>query len=342
MKLRQFQSFLSKEKIDAAILFHPDTHITYFSRMVPSHAIMVITPRTADLYLSKLDLPPHVTGIRNKNLSKEWEKEIKNSSYKTIGINKGSLSVQQLEKLQQIFPKAAWKDVGETITYLRTIKTAKEIEYTEKACTITSEAFAALVKELPKRTLKTEQDVALFLEKYMKNAGAQLAFPTIVGSDVNSSIPHHVTSNSLLKKGFLQLDFGARWKNYCADMSRVIYLGKASPSELSSYAQLLSVQEQCINDVRENKLYKELDHLARKMLGKDAKYFIHGLGHGVGIDIHETPVYTNATVQQGHVFTIEPGVYFPNKFGLRIEDTLVFNGKVTVLTTASKRLVEIQ
>ena len=80
MKLRQFQSFLSKEKIDAAILFHPDTHITYFTQMTPSHAIMVITPRTTDLYLSKLDLPPHVKGIKNKALTKEWEKEIKSSS----------------------------------------------------------------------------------------------------------------------------------------------------------------------------------------------------------------------------------------------------------------------
>ena len=93
--------------------------------------------------------------------------------------------------------------------------------------------------------------------------------------------------------------------------------------------------------MKRGKSYKKLDQLARKKLGKNAKYFIHGLGHGVGIDIHETPVYTHAKVEKGHVFTIEPGIYFPGKFGLRIEDTILFDGVVKVLTTAPKQLVMI-
>src|SRR3989338_8091106 len=341
MKLLEFQSFLKKKKIDLALLFHPDSHIIYFSQMIPSHALLTITPTTADLYLSKLDVPPSVPGIKNKLLTKDWEKQISNSRFKIISINKGALSVQYAEKLQNIFPKAKFVDIGEEITYLRTIKTKQEQKYTQKACDITSQAFSALLQELPRRSLQKEQDIALFLERHIKNKGAQLAFPTIVGTGVHSSVPHHVTSNTPLQKGFLQLDFGARWQNYCADMSRVIYFGTPSKQELSLYHSLLQVQEECIRQVKRQESYKKLDQLARKQLGKNAKYFIHGLGHGVGIDIHETPVYTDAQIENGHIFTIEPGIYFPRKFGLRIEDTLAFDGKVKVLTTATKELVSI-
>ena len=185
--------------------------------------------------------------------------------------------------------------------------------------------------------------MAFFLEKEIKNRGADLAFPTIVGTGKNSSIPHHITSTVKLQKGFLQLDFGAKWQNYCSDMSRVLYLGKPIEEELKMYKLLLEVQEKAIGEVKNNKLYKEIDTDVRKHLGKYNKYFIHGLGHGVGIDIHEAPVYSKAKIEKGHIFTIEPGIYLPNRYGLRIEDTLHFDGiKTTNLTnSASKDLKRI-
>ena len=343
MKLSIFQSYLQKEKIDLAVLFHPDSNITYFTQMKPSSALLVIKPKEAIFYLSLLDKWPQLKGIHVQKLTRQWEKELSNKKVKTVGVNKSSLSLESFEKLQKIYPSAKFVDIGEEVVRLRELKTPQEIEYTTMACKITSDAFTALIKELQAKQLKTEQDVAFFLERFIKSKGAELAFPTIVASGKNSSIPHHPTSNTELVPGFLQLDFGAQWKNYCADMSRVLYLGQPTEQEKKMYYKLLGVQERTIQQATEGVPFKKLDEFSRRLLGKEAKYFVHGLGHGVGIDIHEHPVYgkKNARLQKSQVFTIEPGIYFPNKYGLRIEDTLVFDGQARILTTVSKNLIII-
>ena len=345
MKLLQFQSYLQKNKIDLAFFVHPDVTITYFTQMKPSYAILTITPKTATLYLTDLDSKPKLRSISIKKLKKGWDKELAKTKAKTIAINKETLSVSQLEKIKKIFPKAHFTNVSKTLHELRAQKTPQEIKKIAQACHITTNAFNHLVKELPKKTLKTEQDVALFLEKSMRQQGGDIAFPTIVAMGKNAAIPHHVTITYPLHKGFLILDFGASYQHYCADMTRVLYLGNPSVEEENWYSLLLKSQEAALSAVAKNVPFSTLDKISRKNLGKYSSHFIHSLGHGVGLEIHEAPSFfedRKNVIKPNQVFTIEPGIYFPGKFGLRIEDTLVFDGKVNILTSATKKLIKIK
>ena len=123
----------------------------------------------------------------------------------------------------------------------------------------------------------------------------------------------------------------------------MVFLGKPTKKEENYYNLLLNCQQTTVEQIRENELFVELDRWAKKCLGKFKNKFIHSLGHGIGIEVHEAPIFSNKNwpIKQKMVFTIEPGIYFKNKFGLRIEDTLVFNGKPRILTKVTKELLKI-
>lgn len=340
MKLSLFQQYLKRQNIQLAILTHPDPNLTYFTQMKPSYAFLLITPDKATFYLTSLDKLPQIKGMQVKVLTKNWSKKVKATS---IGINKSSLTVAGLERIKKIFPKAKFVDVSAKLEELREEKTPEEIQKITTACALTSDAFAALLKELPKKTLHTEQDVALLLEKEIRQHGGDIAFPTIAAMAEHAATPHHVTSISPLKRGFLVLDFGASFQHYCADMTRTIFLGKPTTKEKELYYLLLAAQQAAIKAASKNVPFFDLDKAARKVLGKYSKYFIHSLGHGIGLEVHEGSQYRDkkGAIRDNLVFTIEPGIYIPGKIGMRIEDTLVLDGKATILTKSPKELILI-
>lgn len=345
MKLPQFQFHLKERGIDLAFLAHPDPNIIYFTQMKPSFALFLVTPSSADLCLSKLDLPPKVKGISITFLQKDWEKKLADPKVKKIGVNKSALSLQYADKLKKLYPQAEMVDISPILNDLRAQKTPQEIHKITKACTITSQAFNALTNQFSSKRFKTERDVAFFLEKFIREHDAELAFPTIVGSGKNSAVPHHVTSSAKLQKGFLQLDFGACYQQYCADMSRALYIGKPSKSEKEHYDLLHQAQIAPIKEIAANKPFTELDKISRKHLGEYSNNFIHSLGHGLGVEIHEAPSFSKEVkqvIKPNHIFTIEPGIYFPGKYGIRIEDTLLFDHKTKILTTAPKELITLK
>ena len=344
VKLKQFQNYLREEKISLIFLLHPDPNLTYFTQMCPSKGFLLVTSKKATFYLSKLDKKPKIRGMTTRLLPKKWEEKFKNNKITKVGINEIALSVHYLKKIKKIWPKAKFVDVSKKISELRALKTKEEIKKLRRACQITVRAFNALIKELPQKRLKTEQSVSFFLEKHIRENGCELSFPPIVASGKNSAIPHHITSAQKLKRGFLLLDFGAKYHNYHADMSRVLFLGTPKENEKEIYNLLLNAQKETICSVKEGVSAKELDTLVRKHLGSKSSYFIHALGHGVGVEIHEAPSLKEEEIKicKNQVFTIEPGIYFPDKFGLRIEDTVLFDGKVKILTKASKKLIEIK
>lgn len=341
MKLPEFQHYLHQNHISLAILTDEDKNLIYFTQMKPSYAFLIITPRKAILYLTKLDKSPQIPGITIKSLTRHWHKNL--NAVKKIGINKNSITIASQERLHKKFPKARFVDISATLEELREEKTAQEIRKMQKACDLTRDAFTALLKEFPKKALHTEQDVALFLEKHIRQHGGEIAFPTIAAMGEHAATPHHITSISPLQRGFLVLDFGASFQYYCADMTRTIFLGIPTKKEKELYYLLLAAQQAAIDKVGNGIAFSELDKTVRQKLDKYSRYFIHSLGHGIGIEVHEGSQYRDkkGKIKNHQVFTIEPGIYIPGKVGLRIEDTLIFDGKVKILTTATKELIGV-
>jgi len=342
MKLKETQAVLKQENIDFLLLVSPDPAITYFTQRKFSQAMMIISPNNARLLITALDQWPRLANVNVSILSRNWEKDLA-SPAKAIAVNYPHLTVTYLEKLKKIFPQAGFKDYSGILTKLRINKTADELHYLSKACAITCRAYDAALNQLSKRKLNTEQALASFLEQEIRNQNAELAFPTIIASGRNAAIPHHLTGNYRLKRGFLIVDFGASYKNYCADMTRTIFLGKPASAEISRYKLLLAAQQSAISQLTEKKPFLELDQRVKKMLGPLSTKFIHSLGHGIGLEVHEPPVFSSkaAKVEKNQVFTIEPGIYFKGKYGLRIEDTVAFINKPKILTKACKELVAI-
>jgi Xaa-Pro aminopeptidase len=342
MKLTTFQKTIEQKNLDFAFFVHPDPTITYFLEAHTSYAFLLIKRKSAKVYISKLDLIVPPRGITLHYFTKKWKKELFSTKVMRIGIHKEQLNVSFFEILKKVYPKAKFIDITTDIVNLRQIKTTKEIEYITKACKYTDTALSSFLDVYKPHIFPTEQSIALYLEKQIRESGEKIAFPTIVGSGVNSSVPHHETSTKRLRKGFIQLDFGATYKNYCADMSRVLYVGTPTSKEKEDFILLQECQAKTQTHVQEGMAFGDLDLFSRKKLGKKASYFVHSLGHGIGVEVHESPKVGQGSkdiVQENMIFTIEPGIYFPGKYGIRIEDTVVFqNKKIKSLTRSSRDL----
>ena len=228
---------------------------------------------------------------------------------------------------------------------LRQVKTPKEVMAIRKACDITSEAFRAILPKI--REGMTEKELQIELDFTMLRLGAErLAFDTIVASGENGSLPHAIPGSRAIRRGdMITLDFGAKVGNYCADMTRTVALGQPSEEMRRIYDTVLRAQTMCEDALAAGKNCFEIDKLARDYIDARgyAGRFGHGLGHSVGIDIHEEPRLSqlcHEILKPGVVITVEPGVYVPGLGGVRIEDTcLVKENGCEALTTADKQLI---
>jgi Xaa-Pro aminopeptidase len=166
-----------------------------------------------------------------------------------------------------------------------------------------------------------------------------MSFDTIVASGKNASNPHYSACNQKLSRGFLVIDCGVKVNGYCSDITRTVFLGSPTEKEKENYRKVLDVQLKCIELIK-SKSPKEAELFAKKELGD---YFVHSLGHGIGLDIHELPGITKnngKNLANGVCFTIEPGMYKKGKYGIRIEDDLIKeNGNVSVITGLTKALI---
>ena len=232
---------------------------------------------------------------------------------------------------------------------LRLFKDEKELAAMAAAQELTDAAFSHILEYI--RPGIREIDVALELEFFMRKNGAEgLTFETIAVSGSASSLPHGVPRDLPLEKGFLTMDFGARYGGYCSDMTRTVVMGRADDDMKHLYNTVLSAQEAALAAARGGIGCKALDKVARDLI-ENAGYkgrFGHSLGHGIGIDVHESPrvaprVSDDALLLPGHVVSCEPGIYIEGKYGCRIEDMIAIlpDGSVRNFTKSEKRLIEI-
>lgn len=208
---------------------------------------------------------------------------------------------------------------------LRAVKDAGELERMRAAQAITDAAFAHIIGFMAPGM--TERQVQLELDDFMLKHGADgLAFPSIVATGPNGANPHAIPSSTVLEAGqCVVMDFGARARGYCSDMTRTVFLGTPEGDMLRAWETLRRANEQVQESIRPGVTGKECHELAERILaeGGFAGAMGHGLGHGVGIDIHELPVLNprnDQPLQAGNVVTVEPGIYLAGRFGMRLED----------------------
>ena len=266
-------------------------------------------------------------------------------------IEEDYVSCAALERYKKAFGEKIELVMGasEILSKMREVKSADEFDKIIKAQKITDDAFAHILKVLTPNM--TEIEVALELEFFMRKNGAEtIAFDTIAVSGSASSMPHGVPRNQKLERGFLTMDFGARYEGYCADMTRTVVLGKADDEMERLYNTVLSAQLAALEAYKEGVLCRELDKCARDIINA-AGYegcFGHGLGHGIGMVVHESPRVSYAAPEgtrlvRGNITSVEPGIYLSGKYGCRIEDlaAIDLDGKTINLTKSPKELIEL-
>ncbi len=230
------------------------------------------------------------------------------------------------------------------INEFRSVKAENEVECIVKAQRIAENAFEHILKFI--KVGVTEKEIALELDFFMlRNGGEALSFETIAVSGKNSSMPHGVPSDKKIENGdFITMDFGTMINGYHSDMTRTVAVGFATDEMKNVYDTVLKAQQNCLDNIKAGVSCKNGDMFARSVINDRGfgKYFTHSTGHGVGVEIHEYPNLSPASdsiLQVGNIVTVEPGIYIPEKFGVRIEDmALITENGCRNLTNADKEL----
>jgi Xaa-Pro aminopeptidase len=217
---------------------------------------------------------------------------------------------------------------------LREVKDAGEVALLRLACEAADAALAALIDRGGLRPGRTEKAVARELEALMLEHGADgPSFETIVAAGENSAVPHHRPTDAVLDQGdFVKIDFGALVAGYHSDMTRTFVLGAAADWQREIYAAVAAAQQAGVDALESGAQLGEVDRAARHVIAEAGygDFFGHGLGHGVGLQIHEAPGINSAaagTLRAGSAVTVEPGIYLAERGGVRIEDTLVVGAR---------------
>lgn len=277
-----------------------------------------------------------------------FEKFFAKTTAKYIGYEEDVMSVHEYKRLRSRLAEGQdFVSMQKLINEQRRIKDADEIKKIAAAEEIGDMAFEHILKHI--KTGMTEREIALELEFFMKKQGAfALSFDTIAASGARSAMPHGLASDKLIENGdFLTLDFGCIFEGYCSDMTRTVVVGKANDKQKEIYDTVLKAQLAALDKIKTGIPCCDVDAAARSII-TDAGYgdnFGHGLGHSVGIEIHENPSFSpkcSDIIENGHVITVEPGIYVDGFGGVRIEDLIsVQNDEVINLTKSPKELIEL-
>ncbi len=286
-----------------------------------------------------------VLGINQFNgYFKRLNEAIQDFGVTTLGYEENYLSVGELMGYEKHL-NAKLVPYNQEINGFRGTKEAWEIELMLKAQAITDKAFAEVLTRIKPGMTELELQAELIYCMY-KNGGTGLAFDPIVVSGPNTSLPHGVAGERVIREGdFVTMDFGASYQGYCSDMTRTVAVGYATEEMKEVYGTVLKAQETAIAATKSGIPGREIDAVARKVI-TDAgygEYFGHGYGHSLGLEIHEGPNVNTGNPEPmpaGAVCSAEPGIYLPGKFGVRIEDvTIITEDGVIDITKSPKNLI---
>jgi Xaa-Pro aminopeptidase/Xaa-Pro dipeptidase len=264
-----------------------------------------------------------------------------------LGFESLAVSYGEYLKLRDALPHVSLQPLSSRLDFLRALKDDEEVGEIKKAIKIAEKALTDLRSFIKPGV--TEADLAVELDYRMRRGGAgNLSFDTIAASGPNAALPHATPGNRRVAEGdFVLIDYGAVYNGYHSDETRMFCVGSPSPRQREAYNAVLEAHDRAIAAIREGVACGEIDRIARSFLEHNGlgKYFTHGTGHGVGLDVHEAPRLSTGRedlLEAGMVVTVEPGVYFPGEWGIRIEDmALVAKDGCEVLTTPFEGLVEL-
>ncbi len=346
---------LKQRSVDAFLVTKME-NVRYLSGFTGSTAVLLITRRggiflTDSRYATQSE--KEVAGFsvrilrRGEKMMERIARLIRSRRYHRIGFEGGDLRVEAFQTLKKALSPISLVPMRPGVEALRTVKTERELDELQVAIRRAEQAFKKVKKQI--RPGRGEDEIALTMEHAMrKNGASKVAFDTIVASGVRSAMPHGIASSKKIARGDLVIvDFGAECNGYFSDMTRTLYVGRRLSGKKREIFDLVrAAQEAAIALVRPGITFGEIDHAAREPIEKAGygAFFGHGTGHGIGLEVHELPGVTpnsQVVVEEGMVFTIEPGVYLPGLGGVRIEDMVLATGKGCRVLTGLSRGWEI-
>ncbi len=342
-------------KIDAALIYST-TNRFYFSEFKSSEGLILITREESYFIVDFRYYANAVKQVKNMNvvLLSDFKTTIsaiiKRHNLKNILIENEGISLAEVIRLERLFKEChvaliKTKTLDDIIHKLRKIKNDEEVKNIKIAQEISERAFNKILPLI--KIGMTEKEIAFNLEFLIRKEGAEaISFDLIVASGKNSAVPHAEPSDRGIESGdFITIDMGAIYNGYHSDMTRTIALGNISEEQVNIYNIVSKSQNKAMSLIKPGVLCGNVDKVARNFINENGYkgYFGHALGHGVGLDIHENPFLSpksNEILEEGMVITIEPGIYVPDKFGVRIEDMVVVtkNGYEN-LTKSNKDLI---
>lgn len=351
-KLENFRAALHQKEMDAAIItdeknigylcgyFYTDGYL-----FIGDSFAYIVTDSRYDAEAKKLASPDFTVVVPKKRYD-FLNDLIATHSIKTIGFENTAMTVAEYNGFQRELP-ADFSPLGDLLTDMRAIKTEDEIAKIKKAQEITDKAFEHILALMHPEM--TEREVALELSYFIrKNGGEGVSFDIVAVSGEASAYPHGICRPQKLSAGFLTMDFGCLYDHYRSDMTRTVVIGKADAAMKHLYQTVLSAQEMALSCIRAGVDCGLVDGVARNHINSSGYEgaFGHGLGHGVGLYIHESPRLSPSAAGMhlvaGNIVTVEPGIYLTGKYGCRIEDMgAVTQNGFDNFTHSTKELIEL-
>ncbi len=356
-RISRLRARMAEDGLDAMLIFNTERslskNVAYYSGFRGTHGWLWITADDAALatdfrYTEQAAQQAPDYRVIRMAAGYDWFSEVVSASgARSIGIEDESVTVAAYkvltEKLQALDTAPEFVSTADMADQLRAVKDAAELETLIKAIEIADEAVETVAAGI--RPGMTERQIAWDIERAMRSLGADgLSFPTIVASGPNGAKAHHSPTDRVLEYGDgVYIDTGALYEGYCSDITRAFVLGEASPKFREIYDLVLAAQEAAEANAKAGMTGGEIDGIARAVIA-EAGYgddFGHSLGHGIGIAVHELPRVgptSDDPIEDGMVFSVEPGIYLNGWGGVRIEDLVVMeNGRPRILTKAHKR-----
>ena len=319
-----------------------NSHITYFTQYLSRESSLLISPKGNIFFTDSRYRAEARIALKNRatvttvdgSFYALFADTCVRQRFKKVGFEERYLTVAAYKNLKKELAARSIRIVPTEglVEGLRLIKQPGEIKILRKALEITIDSFKFAKKIVSPG--KKENEVAAELQRYLTLKGARgCAFDTIVASGENSAFPHHLTSQRRIHNNEVVLiDMGIDYQGYKSDLTRVFFLGRIEVLIKKAYAAVLKARQEALKIVSPGIPIRDIDRVGRACISEDGfgHFFIHSIGHGVGLDVHEQPkVWDKAegVLKSGMVVTIEPGIYLPGKFGIRIEDMVLVTKK---------------